>query len=114
MFTDTINMIIKNYFFCIFSMMIFFKISSYKEINTIEKIVVFISTIGLTVIYIFLKNNFDIVMAVFSTYLLQVTLLKIVTKKKLSGLLIGVLISTSLSYVFFSIAAILEFFLYKW
>lgn len=113
MFTDTINMIIKNYFFCIFSMMIFFKISSYKEINTIEKIVVFISTIGLTVIYIFLKNNFDIVMAVFSTYLLQVTLLKIVTKKKLSGLLIGVLISTSLSYVFFSIAAILEFFLQK-
>lgn len=113
MLVDIINMIIKNICFNIFSIMIFFKISNYKQINNIKKLVIFVSVCGLSILYVFLKKNLDIVMAAFVIDLLQVILLKFITKQKVFNIFIGIVISISLTYVFLTIAATLEFLLQK-
>lgn len=113
MLVDIINMIIKNICFNIFSIMIFFKISNYKQINNIKNLVIFVSVCGLSILYVFLKKNLDIVMAAFVIDLLQVILLKFITKQKVFNIFIGIVISISLTYVFLTIAATLEFLLQK-
>ena len=110
---DTINMIMKNIFFNIFAIIIFFKISNYREIDNIKRIIIFISIVCLSVLYAFFKKHLDIVMAVLIIDLLEVILLKFITKQKMLNILIGIVISISISYAFLTIAATLEFLLQK-
>ena len=110
---DNINMIIKSIIVNIFSIIIFFKLCNYKNLGNMKKILVFISVIFLSLLYILVKNHSDIVIAVFTIYFIQVLLLKVITKQKTSIISIGIIISVSLSYVFLTIAATLEFIIQK-
>lgn len=113
MVIDIINMIIKNIIVNIFSIVIFLKLTNYKKLDNAKKILVFITTICLSLLYIFVKNNSDIVIAVFAVYLLQIILLKVITKQKTSIISIGIIISISLTYILLTIAATLEFIIQK-
>lgn len=108
---DVINMIMKSICFNIFSIIIFFKINNYKGVSIVKKIIISICILSFSLIYIFFKNKLDIVMATFMIYLIQVILLKIITKQELINISIGVIISVSIPYIFFSIAITLEFLL---
>ncbi|MBO5349553.1 MAG: hypothetical protein J6A89_07035 [Clostridia bacterium] len=113
MLTDTINMIIKSIFLNIFSIMIFFRINNYRKVNKMKNVVILIVTICLSCVYIFFKESFDIVMATFVTYLLQIILLKVITKQKISSIVISFIISISLSCILFIFSVTLEFFIQK-
>ena len=106
---DTINMIIKNIFISIYTMMIFHKISDYHESSIVDKIVIAISIVAFSFVYFFFRYNVDIVSGLIAVFILQMILLKILTRRKFSAILIATAVSTSISYLFFSVAAILEF-----
>lgn len=109
MMIDFINTIMKNICLNIFSIIIFFKFINYANINNVKKFAIGITSIISSVVYVFFKENFDIVIAVFAMYLLQIMLLKIILKPKVPNVLIGIIISMSVTYILFTIAITLEF-----
>lgn len=106
---DIINMAMKNSFFNIFSMLISLKIINYKELSNFKKIIVVLFCIIFSGIYVFVKQNIDIVMAVFVIYLLQVIFLKLISKKNILTILLGNIISTVIPHIVFLIATTLEY-----
>lgn len=113
MIVDNMNIIIKIIFINIFSFIIFFRMNNYKEFSKIKSVGILISIICLSTVYIFFKKNLDIIIAIVVIYLLQALLLKFITKLKMSNILIGIIIATSLAYIFLIISATLEFFIQR-
>lgn len=113
MIVDNMNIIIKIIFIDIFSFIIFFRMNNYKEFSKIKSVGILISIICLSTVYIFFKKNLDIIIAIVVIYLLQALLLKFITKLKMSNILIGIIIATSLAYIFLIISATLEFFIQR-
>ena len=107
-FINVTNSFMKNILLYIFSSVIFFKFIN-KNTNIVSKLTIVSTSVLLSIVYYFVKVNFDIVFAIMTTYLFQVGILKIITRLRISSISIGVIISMSLSYILFIIAITLEF-----
>lgn len=106
---DVLNILMKTVFINIFSMIIFFKICNCDKINNKKKTIIFIFCVLLVWIYVFIKEKLDIVMAVFIIYVLEVILLKIMTKQNKFIISVGLIIAISTSYILLTISATIEF-----
>lgn len=106
---DNINMVIKNIIVNLFSILIFFKLCTWIKPNKISKAVLIFFSIGLSLLYVYIKIETDIIIAIFSVYLLEVVIIKILTKQRTSTVLIGIIISAAFSYILLTTAASIEF-----
>lgn len=115
MLIDIINVIIKSIGINIFSMLIFFKLSSndWKNINKIKKWEIVFVIIITSVLYISLKQYLGIIVVVFITYFVQAMVLKRIINQNISSILIEMIVSISISYILFIFAVALEFFIQR-
>ena len=100
MLIDIINVIIKSIGINMFSMLIFFKLSSndWKNINKIKKWEIVFVIIITSVLYISLKQYLEIIVVVFITYFVQAMVLKRIINQNISSILIEMIVSISISY----------------
>lgn len=106
---NIINIFMKSIWLNVLSMYIFLKINNYKK----NKIKIGFFIVGISIIsavfYVYLKQKIDIVMAIFATCFIQIIAFKCIMKKTILSTTIGVIISDSIPYIFFSIAIVAEF-----
>lgn len=110
---NLIYTIIKSFSINLFSLIIFFKISNYKNVNLIKKFEIGIIFICFSILYVVFRRYLNIIITVIILYFLQSITLKIVTKIKLSNVLISLIIAVSISYFIFIVSGTIEFLFQK-
>lgn len=111
MTVDEINMIIKSFFVNLFSIMIFYKIVNYGNIDLKQKIQIGFSIIILVIIELFLKKVSDFIITMIIIILVQSILLSFITRHRKSNVLISVIISIASTYLLYMISGTIEFFI---
>lgn len=106
---NIINMIIKNFSINIFSYIIFFKIVNDESINKTKKIIILITSIILTIIYIGVREYINSIFWVIFSYFYQLIILKNLVENKSYSIFIANLIANAIEYVIFTISSIIEF-----
>ena len=104
---------IKSFSINLFSLLVFLKITNYKDLSLKKKIEFAFYIIGFTLLYVFLRCYLNIMTTVIILYFLQSVILKIITKVKLSNILISLIISVSFSYYLYIISGTIEFIFQK-
>lgn len=111
---DNLNVLIKTFSINIISIIIFFKMANYKNIKIWNVTALVISSIISMAMYIFLKNKIDIVVSIFSMCIIQSIALNFVTKLNIANVIVGELISVSLSYLLLIFSGVIEFLIQRW
>lgn len=106
---DIINMIMKNFFINMFSLIIFYRIINYRNLNLNKKIYSFILIFILTTCNIILKKYFDNMLTIIISYFIQSIMVNFLVNAHLSKTMVAIVFAISLSYFIFIISGAIEF-----
>lgn len=108
--TNYFDVIINNIVLVVCSTVIYLKISNYKKAKWKEYLLISITIIICTAMYIICRNTFDTLFSHLLLWILQTVLLRFITKSNMSDALIGVIIANLTTTVVGVISVLLEFF----
>lgn len=111
MVVENIDIILKYVFLSIFSILIFMKVTNYKDFRIIKNICIVVTIIVLSIINFLCKKFFDVVSTILIIYLTELLLLKMITKLNFSTVIIGSIIAVSTTYILGAISSFFEFFI---
>lgn len=103
-----INMIIKSFFINVFSIAIFYKINN-RKFKLIHMFISCFFMLGISILYATVRKYIDVISAIILNVFLVSIILKMLTKERISKVIIGIAISNSTAYVLYAIAVTLEY-----
>lgn len=105
---DLINTIIKMFFINTLIFFVFFKSINYKKITKKEYYIIIVSSIIQTIIYIFLRQYFNVAFSICSLFFMQILIVNKIVKEKNKLCMIPMIVATSIVYATFSFSTIIE------
>lgn len=106
-----INSIIKLLFINTCTNYIFIKSTINKKIKKLEHFALVLNSIIVAIVFAFLRNYIDVLIVFIISYTLYSLIMKIITKRIFSNVILITIISVSMSILFMGISSIINFFL---